>query len=539
MPRARRFWGWGYEDHVVPPATLAFAEASLAAFLGRTPARRTPPRLKDIAIAPPRIAPPSTLANRASTEPEERLGHAMGKSSRDVARAIRGRFPNVPDFVAYPEDEADVARWLDFAASNAVAVVPYGGGSSVAGGVEPDVGDAYRGAISLDLGRMNRVLEVDTVSLTARIQGGALGPALEAELKPHGLSLRHYPQSFECSSLGGWIATRAGGHYATLATHVDDLVESLRVVTPTGLVATRRLPASGAGPSPERFFIGSEGALGVITEAWMRVVVRPTYRASATARFTDFAKGAEALRAIAQSGLYPTNARLLDPAEAMVSGSGRGDAALLLLAFESSDHELEPWIRRAVTVARDYGGEVAEEKVRFAHEASGARDETADTYKKLFLEAPYLRDELILRGVFVETYETAVTWAMLPALDAAVRAAVARLAKGPHLLATRITHAYPDGAAPYYTLILPADDDDPDGQWFGAKEAITSAIIDAGGTSTHHHAVGRDVVPYYERERDPLFGKVLGAVKSTLDPSAIMNPGVLLRAPSAGAKAGR
>jgi len=527
--RTRRFWGWGYEDHTVPETSLAFAEASLAGLLGITPTRRAPPRLSDVSIPSPRFAAPTSLQASASTDALDRLNHAMGKSTLDVARAIRGRFPHVPDVVAFPSDEADVVRWLDFAAAERVAVIPYGGGSSVAGGVEPRIGETYRGVVSLDMTRMDRVLEIDDVSRAARIQGGALGPRLEEQLKASNLTLRHYPQSFEISTLGGWIATRAGGHYATLATHIDDLVESVRVVTPSGVVATRRLPGSGAGPSPERLFIGSEGALGVITEAWMRVVPRPTYRASATVRFGSFEKGAAALRAISQSGLYPTNARLLDPAEAMLSGSGSGDAALLLLAFESADHALEPWIRRAVELARDHGGTVPDEKVRASHDPTGARDETADTYRKMFLEAPYLRDEIILRGAFVETYETATTWSALPRLDAAVRRAVASIEKGPHFLATRVTHAYPDGCAPYYTLVAGADEADPEGQWQRIKEAITNAIVEAGGTSTHHHAVGRDVVPFYEQERDPLFAKALASVKATLDPASIMNPGVLLR----------
>ena len=196
-----------------------------------------------------------------------------------------------------------------------------GGGSSVVGGVEPAVGDGFAGTISLDLKGLDRVLEVDRASRAARIQGGILGPALETVLKPHDLTLRHFPQSFECSTLGGWIATRSGGHYATLYTHIDDFVEGLRVVTPTGLLETRRLPGSGAGPSPDRMLIGSEGILGVITEAWMRLQDRPTFRASASVSFDDFAAGAAAARAIAQAGLFPANCRLLDPGEAATSAS--------------------------------------------------------------------------------------------------------------------------------------------------------------------------------------------------------------------------
>ena len=198
---------------------------------------------------------------------------------------------------------------LDWAGDAGAAVIPFGGGSSVVGGVEPAVGEGWRGTVSLDLSRLDRVLEIDRASRAARIQAGILGPALEAALKPEGLTLRHFPQSFEFSTLGGWIATRSGGHFATLYTHIDDFVESLRVVTPSGTVATRRLPGSGAGPSPDRLFIGSEGALGIITEAWMRLQHRPRHRASLAVAFDEFHRAAEAVRVIAQAGLFrPTSA---------------------------------------------------------------------------------------------------------------------------------------------------------------------------------------------------------------------------------------
>ena len=220
-------------------------------------------------------------------------------------RAFARDFANAPDYVALPETEADIAAVFDWASGAKVAVVPFGAGSSVVGGVEPVVGDAYAGAVSLDMRRLNRVLEVDATSRAARIQAGILGPAIEAALKPHGFALRHYPQSFEFSTLGGWIATRSGGHFATLYTHIDDLVESLRTVTPAGVMESRRLPGSGAGPSPDRMMIGSEGSLGVITEAWMRLQGRPRFRADAVFGFPDFFAAARAVRAVSQAGLYP------------------------------------------------------------------------------------------------------------------------------------------------------------------------------------------------------------------------------------------
>ena len=219
-----------------------------------------------------------------------------------------------------PPTGREVAAVLDWASGAKVAIIPFGGGSSVVGGVEPAFGDAFAGAVSLDLRRLDRVLEVDATSRAARIQAGIRGPAIESALKPHGFAIRHYPQSFEYSTLGGWIATRSGGHFATLSTHIDDFVESLRTVTPAGVLESRRLPGSGAGPSPDRLMIGSEGALGVITEAWMRLQGRPRFRADAVFGFPDFFAAARAVRAVAQAGLYPSNLRVIDNDEAGTYG---------------------------------------------------------------------------------------------------------------------------------------------------------------------------------------------------------------------------
>jgi alkyldihydroxyacetonephosphate synthase len=212
-------------------------------------------------------------------------------------------------------------------------MTPFGGGSSVCGGVEPHVdGIKHKAAVTLDLRNLSKVVEVDPVSRAASIEAGTYGPSLENQLKPHGLTLRHFPQSFEYSTLGGWIATRSGGHFASLHTHIDDFVESLRVVTPAGVLETRRLPGSGAGPSPDRMFIGSEGILGVISRAWMRLQPRPGFRSGASIRFPSFFDAARAVRAVAQAGLYPSNCRILDPREAFNTGAADGSYAIMELA---------------------------------------------------------------------------------------------------------------------------------------------------------------------------------------------------------------
>src|SRR5919197_3838010 len=312
--RRRKYWGWGYEDQQPSLEELRGAGAGIRAHLGFEPAdvEEAVP-LDAIELTPPRLQPPEALAPLCSSETYERASHAYGRSYRDIVRAFRGRFDHPPDVVAHPADEDDLRRVLEWCEEAGAAAIPYGGGTSVVGGVEPDVGDAYKGAVSIDLGRLDGVLEIDAVSRAALIQAGAAGPRLEDQLRGEGLTLRHFPQSFEYSTLGGWIATRAGGHFATLYTHIDDLVESVRALTPRGPWESRRLPGSGAGPSPDRMLIGSEGVLGVITEAWVRVRPRPRFKSSAAVLFGRFEAGALAVRDLAQSGLHPSNCRLVDP----------------------------------------------------------------------------------------------------------------------------------------------------------------------------------------------------------------------------------
>ena len=531
----RKWWGWGAVGAGPTPEQAQAIARTVAGRFGVAVEPRPPPRLDAIALPKPRVAPPPALAAFVSDAPEARAGHHYGKSYRDVVRAFRGELPSPPDQVAFPRDEAEVAAVLDWCGTSDVTVVPYGGGSSVVGGVETAIPGASR-VVSLDLGRLDRVLEIDRVSRAARIQAGVLGPALEDQLRPHGLTLRHFPQSFEFSSLGGWIATRSGGHYATLYTHIDEFVESLRVLTPAGLVETRRLPASGAGPSPDRLFIGSEGILGVITEAWMRLQDRPLHRAGASVRFDGadgFLRGAEAVRRLAQSGLHPSNCRLLDPQEAQTSGAGDGSHAVLVLGFESADHPLDAWLARGLELCRDAGG-VAPEPPPRARSEAGARDEgPAGAWRRAFLQAPYVRDVLVACSVIAETFETAIPWNVFPdfhrSVMEATRDAVQRVC-GAGSVACRFTHVYPDGAAPYYSVLAPSRPGSELAQWAEIKAAAVEAIVRGGGTITHHHAVGRDHRPGYDRERPELFAAALRAAKRALDPRGLLNPGVLIDA---------
>src|SRR5262252_2749673 len=357
-----KYFGWGREGEGMTPAEETGALDRYRHLFGVDNFdERGPPPLSKIELRPPRLVAPAALAACCSTGLYDRAAHTYGKSFSDYARGLAGEYGNAPDVVACPRDEAEIVAVLDWAGSAEAALIPFGGGSSVVGGVEPRIdGTPFRASISLDLRHLNCVMEIDPISRAARIEAGVFGPALEAQLRPHGLTLRHFPQSFEYSTLGGWIATRSGGHFATLYTHIDEFVESLRVVTPRGVVETRRLPGSGAGPSAERLFCGSEGTLGVITEAWMRVQPRPRFRAGASVYFAGFADAVDAARELAQSALHPANCRLLSHDEALLSGSGDGSHAILVLGFESADHELEPWLARALEICAGHRGEIRE-----------------------------------------------------------------------------------------------------------------------------------------------------------------------------------
>lgn len=537
--RRRKFWGWGYADEVIT-AEQREAMAAVAQFYlpGFTPLDRPEPEILGVTLPQPRVVPPVSLSALFTHDSHERAAHTYGKSTRDILRAIDRDFSAAPDWVALPRSEGDVTAILDWCADSGVAVCPFGGGTSVVGGVEIGrVRDQFAATVSMDLRHLSGVLEVDPQSRAARIAGGTLGPDLEEALRPHGLTLRHFPQSFAFSTLGGWLATRAGGHFATVYTHIDDLVESIRMVTPTGAMESRRLPGSGAGPSPDRAMLGSEGTLGVISEAWMRLQSRPVYRGQATATFVGahaFHRGAEAVRLLSQSGLFPSNCRLIDPVEAQLNGVGDGEHALLVLGFESADHPVDAWLARAVELVRDTGGVIEAAAIKLRAGSEKESGGAAEGWRDSFLRAPYLRDILLLLGVIAETFETAVTWERFEAFHGAVmeagRAALDSTCGGGRLTC-RFTHVYPDGPAPYFTVLAPGKAGQMVGQWDTVKAAVSEAILTAGGTITHHHAVGRDHRPWYERQCPERYAAFFKAGKAALDPAGVMNPGVLFDPP--------
>jgi len=525
---ARKFWGWSFEGDVLSPTEIAWLEQGLAARFGITQPEVMPaPTVAEIDLRPTRLSVPPTLQGVCTQEPYERLLHSYGSSFPDSVRAFARDFSHPPDVVAYPRTTQDVVALLDWCNEVQAVAIPFGGGTSVVGGVEPP--SEAPAVVTLDMGRMNRVLAIDPVSQAALVQAGAAGPQLEEQLKASGLTLRFFPQSFLFSTLGGWIATRAGGHFATLLTHIDDLVESLQAVTPTGIMETRRLPASGAGPDPNRLWLGSEGIFGVITQAWVRVRPRPTFRAASAVHFLDVFQAAEAVRAIAQAGLYPANCRLLDPLEAQLNGAGDGSRAVLVLSFESADHPLDAWLQRALELCADYAGQPVPGE---ADQENAHRSGAAGAWRGRFLRMPWLREALTARAILSDTVETSLPWEHFVRLYTSVKEAIGQAiiqATGQRgLVSCRFTHVYPDGPVAYFTFQAPGERTALLEQFWAIKRAAADAILQAGGTITHHHAVGRDHRPWYDQERPEHFATALRAVKRTFDPNGLLNPGVLI-----------
>jgi alkyldihydroxyacetonephosphate synthase len=523
--RRRSFWGWGWEDKFPDDDGRRNLAQLAGMFLGVTDVELGDvPTEADIRVPAPRIEAPKHLSHLVSTDVRDRACHTYGRSYPDVVRGYQGDFSPAPDAVLRPENEADVIAALAWASEANVALIPFGGGTSVVGGIEPDVGDGFDGVVSLDMSRMNRLLDVNLKDMTAVIEAGAFGPHLEAELAAHGLTLRHYPQSFEFSTLGGWIATRAGGHFATVYTHIDELVASARMVTADGIWEAPSLPGSGAGPDPNRMVCGSEGALGIITRARMRVRPRPSWRGKANVLFDDWDAALASIREISQSGLFPSNCRLLDKREAMLNQVAAG-SHVLLLGFESAHGPRDAQLAQALEIATRHGGQGQAK-------TSQGNDEAA-SWKASFLEAPYMATTLVTMGLMADTFETACHWSAFPALHADIVATVRGVLQdkcGSGFVSCRFTHVYPDGPAPYYTFIgRPAAGAEVE-TWWAVKRAASDVLRKHGATITHHHAVGRFHRPWYTAQSPAPFLTALRATKDALDPAGVLNPGVLLPA---------
>jgi alkyldihydroxyacetonephosphate synthase len=453
------------------------------------------------------------------TDDAARAAHANGMSYLDLLRRrLTGPRP-LPDAVLAPADEAQVAAVLAAAAEHGTAVVPFGGGTSVVGGVAPAPG-RHHAVVALDLARLDALVELDEVSRTATLQAGLTGPAAEALLAPRGFTLGHVPQSFERATIGGYAATRSAGQLSTGWGRFDALVERLRAVTPAGTLALGRAPGSAAGPDLRQLLLGSEGAFGVITEVTVRVRPLPQARRHEGWRVASFAAGAALLRRLAQDGPRPDLARLSDETETALgvatAGEQAGEGCLLLVGWEGGEADVAGRALATAALLRDAG-------------AVPLGEEAASSWATGRFRAPRMRDELLGLGLVVETLETATSWRELEAVHAAVGEALRGALDGAlPVVACHVSHLYPAGASLYFSVIARQDPADPVAQWQRAKRAAGDAIARAGATITHHHAVGADHAPWLADEVGETGVALLRAVKAQLDPAGVMNPGKLL-----------
>lgn len=537
-----RWWGWGEDGHdaPLPPG----AQALLRAEVGELAPRRDHVALDDVALPAARL--PAELRERlvaivgAEHLRDDRLTrvrHAAGRGYADLVRLRAGTLAGAPDAVAFPASAEQVAALLRACSDAHVAVVPFGGGTSVVGGVEPLRGDCAA-VLTLSLTRLDRLVAVDRASLTATFEAGMLGPALEQALSEHGLTLGHFPQSFEHSTVGGWVATRSAGQASTGYGRIDALVVGVKAISPAGEIATRTLPASAAGPSLRELLVGSEGALGAIVEVTLRVRPRPAVRRYEAFSLPSFEAGADAFRALVQAGAAPDVSRLSDEQETRVSLALAGGDTLQVRALRrylSARGHARPclsicgWEGESEQDVR--ARRTAAVRVLRAHGAVALGTGIGGAWEHGRYHAPYLRDELLAHGVMVETLETATTWSGLGALYDAVGAAIDGALRERGTLPVvwcHVSHLYRAGASLYFTFAARQQAGAELEQWHAAKAAANDAIVAHGGTLTHHHAIGRDHAAWLPGEIGPLGVALLRAAKATLDPEGVMNPGKLL-----------
>ncbi len=537
-----RWWGWGEDGHQVslPEPATALLRDELGADLS---VRHEHVALEEVRLPEPRLPGAARARLEAAVGAEHvlddraaRVEHAAGRSYPDLLRLRSGDPSRAPDAVVAPRTADEIRAVLEACSEARVAVVPFGGGTSVVGGVEP-FSDGFDGAVALDLRRLDRVLDVDRASLTATLEAGLLGPEAERLLGEQGVTLGHFPQSFEYSTVGGWVATRSAGQASSGYGRIDELVEGLRLVAPAGEIRRRAVPASAAGPDLGELVVGSEGVLGVICEATLRVRPVPEVRRYEGWSFRSFAEGREAFRVMEQADAAPDVARLSDEEEtrlAIALASRAGGAAekarraymrmrgheggcLAITGFEGEEEDVERRRLRAAALLRAGGG------IRLGRRPGEA-------WLRGRYAGPYLRDELLDRGLLIETLETAGSWSGLEALYDAVGGALRRSltdAGTPPVVMCHVSHLYRSGASLYFTF-LARQSDAPLEQWRAAKSAASEAILAAGGTITHHHAVGRDHAAWMPAEVGEVGLDLIRAAKQRLDPAGIMNPGKLL-----------
>ena len=519
-----KWWGWGDEAKsfaLADPARFwSFVDRRLGGS-GESPRLAS---LDDIKLSPSRLDVALVAAlrqligeNSASTESGDRAVHSLGKGYRDLVRIRRGEVPNPTDAVLYPQTELQVATLLEAAALRGIVVIPFGGGSSVVGGVEPLVD---RPTVTLDLARMDRVPHIDSTSGLATVEAGIFGPALEAQLNAAGFTLGHFPQSFEYSTLGGWIATRSAGQNSTRYGKIEENVESVRMLFPGGEIDTPCVPAAAAGPDLNQVIAGSEGILGVITQATIRLAPLPARSDLRAYLLPNFDEGVEASREMLQAGLRPSVLRLSDEAESeatalMQAGAEGMTLCLCIVGFDGDEDEVRFCWQQAATVLERHGGQSL---------GTGP----GEAWRRGRFEAPYLRDLLLDHAIMVDTLETATTWSNYVKLYRSVRDAMQAAMGERGLVMAHLSHAYPHGASVYYTFLARQQEGRELEQWQEVKDAASRAIIEGGGALSHHHGIGyehRRWLPDYLGDGGM---KTLRALKQAFDPGGIMNPAKLI-----------
>lgn len=516
-------WGDPAKAAPLPPATLELVQAAFGelAPIPQAPLEQLHPpesALSDHDIAGLRA---HVGTGHVLTGDETRVRHTRGGSTPDLIARRTGELADAPDAVVTPADHDEVAGLLDWCGRERIAIVPFGGGTSVVGGLAP-ARDRHRAVIALDLRRLDRLLGVDTESMTATLEPGLRGPQAEDLLAGHGMTLGHFPQSFRYATIGGFAATRSSGQSSAGFGRFDQLVTALRVATPIGDWHLGHGPMNAAGPDLRQLVLGSEGAFGVITEITVRTRPAPVARHDAGFLMPSFAAGAGALREIARSDVPRTVLRLSDEAETAiglatpdaVGAAGTRPGALLIACVEGDAQRVTAGTEGIAAIVARHGGEPL-------GEAAG------EHWRKGRFDGPYLRDGLLDAGVLVDTLETVTEWSRLAALHTAVASAAQAAAAAPAVVLCHISHVYETGASLYFTIAARAEDD-PTAQWQRIKRAASDAIVATGASITHHHAIGRDHLPWLEAEIGPVGIAVLRAVKRELDPHGILNPGILV-----------
>ncbi len=546
-----KWWGWGQEGvHYSLERRPGFWPFLEQAFGRSLEGRKPPVPLESIELPDSKI----TVEQRAALEnifsndalrwdKLERVRHAAGKSYRDLIRVREGKIEASPDVVVYPSKESQIVDLLRAAADLGLAVVPFGGGTSVVGGVEPARGG--KGAVvTCDLARMNRLLHIDHESRTADVEAGILGPDLEDKLTAHGLTLGHFPQSFEFSTLGGWVATRSAGQQSIRYGKIEDMVVSLKMATASGILETRAVPASATGPSLKQMLVGSEGLFGVLTRICVRVRPVPEARDYRAFVFPSFIDGQAAVRQLLQKEAFPALVRLSDEEETRTfaalskapastldelkkrvglwylerRGLGLQRSCLMLVGYEGEPRTVQRCAANGAEILRKAGG------LDIGH------GPVSSWYEERFT-MPYLRDRLLDHQILVETLETCVSYSRLLALYGAVSLAIRRAIEADGvrgLVLCHLSHAYTDGASLYFTFMVPQVEGDEMGQWKRIKVAATETILRHGGTLSHHHGVGADHRKWIAEEHGKQGLEALRGLKRFFDPHSILNPGKLL-----------